>query len=389
MFVVNEPLTPDFYDYPWTPLASVSLNRDGFVVVRWSDGVELPCFALWLAENTEGFGLEPSSRESTIDPADLPSSSDLIDAVLGESGELILTWQTSKRFTTATHPGWLRHVAEAQHLPTSYVPTIETWTADSFTGPPTVDGARVLEDLPILTEWLQLLARYGLARLCNTPASEDFLETLVKRIGPIRASNFGMIFSVRSIVDPDSTANTGLNLGQHTDLPTRETPPGFQFLHCVENSVPGGWSRMTDGLALVAELQQNYPADYEALTTLDWVFFNRSRTEDHRWIGPIIDGANPLTLRAFYPVRAFPHMDADDVPRAYESMRRFSAIAHDRRFQIRYPFVPGDVVGFDNRRVLHGRDEFDPGDGARHLRGCYLDQDDLYSRLRVLSRRSR
>jgi gamma-butyrobetaine dioxygenase len=207
----------------------------------------------------------------------------------------------------------------------------------------------------------------------------------------VRSTNFGKMFSVRSVVDPDSTANTGLNLGQHTDLPTRETPPGFQFLHCVENGVSGGWSRMTDGLALVAELRDSFPADYEALTTLEWVFFNRSKSEDHRWIGPMIDHPDPrhpLTLRAFYPVRGFPHMDPADVPRAYEAMRRFSQLAHDPRLQIRYPFAPGDVIGFDNRRVLHGRDGFDPGAGARHLRGCYLDQDDLFSRLRVLNRRA-
>ena len=41
----------------------------------------------------------------------------------------------------------------------------------------------------------------------------------------------------------DSPANTGLNLGQHSDLPTRETPPAFQFLHCIANEVAGGWSR--------------------------------------------------------------------------------------------------------------------------------------------------
>jgi gamma-butyrobetaine dioxygenase len=85
-------------------------------------------------------------------------------------------------------------------------------------------------------------------------------------------------------------------------------------------------------------------------------------------------------------VRGFPHMPAADMPRAYAALRRFSSVAHDPRFQIRYPFTPGDLVGFDNRQVLHGRDAFDPGGGSRFLRGCYLDQDDLYSRLRVLRR---
>ena len=44
------------------------------------------------------------------------------------------------------------------------------------------------------------------------------------------------------------------------------------------------------------------------------------------------------------------------------------------------------MVAFDNRRVLHGRREFDPNSGARHLQGTYLDRDMLASRLRVLAR---
>jgi gamma-butyrobetaine dioxygenase len=381
------PITPDFYAYAWHPLVRAELGHDAFVRVAWADGRELACYALWLAESSPGLGIEPSSRESTIDPADLPLPGDLRSAAVGGRGELVLSWVDGLR--TVIHPGWLRHVADERHLPSSYLPGREAWTAATFTEPPSLDGADVLTDDAVLTEWLVLLVRFGLARLRNVPATEDFLEELVERIGPIRASNFGKMFSVRSIVDPDSTAYTGLNLGQHTDLPTRETPPGYQFLHCVENTVAGGWSRMTDGLAVVAELQEHHPADYDALTTLDWVWFNRQRSEDHRWIGPMIDHGSkyqPLALRAFYPVRGFPHMAAADVPRAYTAMRRFSSIAHDPRFQVRYPFAPGDVVGFDNRQVLHGRDAFDPGGGSRFLRGCYLDQDDLYSRLRVLRR---
>ena len=161
----------------------------------------------------------------------------------------------------------------------------------------------------MLAEWLTLLVRYGLARLRDTPDDIGFLAELAARIGPIRSSNFGDVWSVRAKVDPDSTAYTGLNLGQHTDLPTRETPPGFQFLHCVENTCAGGWSRMTDGLAVADELAKNHPDDYEALTTLRWVFFNRSADDDHRWSGPIIDHGGPgqpLTLRAFYPVPRSP-----------------------------------------------------------------------------------
>ncbi len=44
------------------------------------------------------------------------------------------------------------------------------------------------------------------------------------------------------------------------------------------------------------------------------------------------------------------------------------------------------MVVFDNRRVLHGREAFDPASGYRRLLGCYVDRGEWDSRIRVLSR---
>jgi gamma-butyrobetaine dioxygenase len=268
------------------------------------------------------------------------------------------------------------------------LPEPVVWTGADFTEPPTLDGSNILDDDAVLEEWLATLVEYGLCRLSNTPTDPDFVGRLVSHVGPIRDTNFGLVWSVQAKPDPDSTAYTGLDLGQHTDLPTREVPPGFQFLHCIENTVRGGWSRMSDGWAVAAAIRDEHPDAYEALTTLDWVFCNRAKDAEHRWVGPMIDHGSrhqPLTLRAFYPVRTAPHMAPADMPRAYEAMRVFATMARDPRFQLVYPFRPGDLVGFDNRRILHGRDAFESA-GSRHLRGTYADHDDLYSRLRVLRR---
>jgi gamma-butyrobetaine dioxygenase len=385
---VNAPSTPDYYRYDWHPLQAASL-QDHIVTVTWADGVSLPCYSLWLAENTVGFGIEPVTREGMLDPADLPDAASLLAACVSDDGALALTWQGHG--DTVTHPGWLRHIADRQHLPSHGIGPVERWDTSTLAQPPTLDGTDILSNPSTLRSWLHLMTRFGLARLRNTPASVDFVAELAGLIGPIRDTNFGDVWDVKAKLNADSTAYTGLNLGQHTDLPTRETPPGFQFLHCVENTCNGGWSRMTDGLTVVHQLATDYPSEFEALTTLRWVFFNRSSNADHRWSGPMIDfggPGQPVTLRAFYPVRGFPDMDVADIPRAYDAMRRFSALAHDPRFQMRYPFAPGDIVGFDNRRILHGRDAFDPGAGSRHLRGTYIDHDDVYSRLRVLNRQS-
>ena len=386
--------TPDFYDYPWVSVASAELNGR-FVELCWEDGATLTALDLWLRENAVGHGgVDLATREGLFDPADLTSDISITSVAVTGDGALEVAFAPDE-VTVGYHPGWLRHVADGNHRASSWVPASTPWTPETFSEPPTHDGSAVLEDDSVFGLWLDDLIRFGIARLRDCPLDHDFNLDLAKRIGAIRDTNFGPIWDVKADItlagsdDTNSTANTNLRLGPHTDLPTRETPPGFQFLHCVMNEAGGGNSTMADGAAVVEALAAEHPDDYEALTTLNWIFFNRGPNIDHRWSGPFIDlgvAGAPLTLRAFYPVRAFPDMAPVDQPRAYAAMRRFSQMAASDRFQIDYPFQPGDLVGFDNRRILHGRDSFESG-GRRHLRGMYIDQDEVRSTARVISRR--
>lgn len=387
-------LTPDFYNYAWNPLESVVLDGS-FLRLTWTDGETYDAFDLWLRENAvDAGGVDLATREGIMDPAHHIDGGAADSASITPDGALEVTWKPDAVVATY-HPGWLRHVADGNHRPSSFVPDPVVWDA-TIGEPPTYDGANVLADADLFREWATDLLRYGIARLRNVPVGEDFLLSLVSKIGPLRDTNFGPIWDVKADVElagsdlTNSTANTNLRLPPHTDLPTRETPPGFQFLHCIVNEAEGGNSTMADGAAVVAHIAEHDPEHYEALTTLNWVFFNRGPNIDHRWSGPMIDlgvAGSPLTLRAFHPVRAFPDMDQADMPRAYAAMKHFSALAADPQFRLSYPFVPGDIVGFDNRRVLHGRDSF-ASDGRRHLRGTYIDHDEVRSFVRVATRRT-
>ena len=62
-------------------------------------------------------------------------------------------------------------------------------------------------------------------------------------------------------------------------------------------------------------------------------------------------------------------------------------MTRDPRFEVRLRLAPGELIAFDNRRVLHGRGAFDPASGRRRLQGCYVDGDELLSRIRTLERR--
>jgi gamma-butyrobetaine dioxygenase len=77
-------------------------------------------------------------------------------------------------------------------------------------------------------------------------------------------------------------------------------------------------------------------------------------------------------------------MPADHVPRFYRALRLFAGVLHDPKFMVATKMEVGELVAFDNRRVLHGRTGF--SSAVRHLQGCYVDRDGLFSKIAVLER---
>jgi len=389
----EQAIPPDFYAYPTAPIASAEVQGE-FVRVYWPDGAELGCHRFWLRENAVGQGgVDPATREGIMDPAALVDALAVQALTITGSGDLSILWSPDG-VESRYHAGWLRHIAEGQHHPSSWLPQPTIWTQLELPAPPRCHALDVLSDDAELARMLNQLLQYGVCLLTDAPSEPGFLERLAARIGPIRDSNFGLLWDVRADVDlagdakTNTTANTGFRLGPHTDLPTREIPPGFQFLHCLVNAAEGGESTLTDGAALVRELKATAPADFELLSTCNWIFFNRGPGIDHRWTAPIIDfrvGAELPTIRAFYPVRAFPDMPEDRVADAYNALRHFHRLADDPRFELTFRLEPGDIMCFDNRRIMHGRKAFS-GNGGRHLQGIYIDRDEILSRARSVNR---
>jgi gamma-butyrobetaine dioxygenase len=68
----------------------------------------------------------------------------------------------------------------------------------------------------------------------------------------------------------------------------------------------------------------------------------------------------------------------------YAAYRQLTELLHEPARAVACRLQPGDLVLFDNSRVLHSYSI-----GARHFQGCHLDADGLYSALAVLSRKQR
>jgi len=70
----------------------------------------------------------------------------------------------------------------------------------------------------------------------------------------------------------------------------------------------------------------------------------------------------------------------------YRAYRLFSQMLRDPQYTMRLRLQPGDLVAFYNRRVLHGRTGFSNLGAQRHLQGCYVSQDGVFSNFALLQR---
>ena len=77
----------------------------------------------------------------------------------------------------------------------------------------------------------------------------------------------------------------------------------------------------------------------------------------------------------------------EQVAPAYRAFKRFLSMTYEDRYRMTFEYAPGDLLIFDNRRVLHARTAFDPSTGPRHLQGTYIDRDDLLSTHRMIAHR--
>lgn len=385
------PITPDFENWPLDCPAVAADARDGSLHLTWGDGRESSYHAALLAENDPAPDrLHPKSRETLLSPLDLPGDLALQMARIDPDGVIVVIWNNG-RGESRFHPGWLRGIAcfadETAAAPEKQPQTL--WNAANLASPPSFDGVQALTSPPAFVDWLRALRTFGVARLQGLPDRDGLLEEVVQRIGPVRESNFGRIYSLEIKEEPDSNAFTAEALLLHMDMPTRECPHGLQFLFCRENTTSGGEGLYVDGYRIAEDMRREEPTHFQALCDIRWTYNNRSRTSSYQATGPVIEldqRGQVSGIRYNTWLRAPLIAPLAKQARGYAAYRAFAARAQDPAYQLKFAYRPGDLLAFDNRRVLHGRSGYDADHGRRFIEGIYADRDDLRSFLNLATR---
>ncbi|MHA6791437.1 gamma-butyrobetaine dioxygenase [Pseudomonas bijieensis] len=379
----------DFRRYPLIFALTAARPLADRVQVTWADGRTSPFHHQWLRDNCPCPQCVYSvTREQVLEIIDVPE--DLAPAAtrLDDEGCLCVDWQNGHQ--SRFDPGWLRAHAyddqsRAERLANK--PKSQLWRRDLQL--PVFDYRTLMDDADALLQWLLAVRDIGLTQVRGVPTEPGSLKLIAQRISFIRESNFGVLFNVQSKADADSNAYTAFNLPLHSDLPTRELQPGLQFLHCLVNDAEGGESIFVDGFAIAEALRQEDPEAFAALCEIPVEFRNKDRHSDYRCLAPIIalDALGQVAeIRMANFLRGPFDTSVEQMPRLYRAYRRFIALTREAQFRLVQRLEPGQLWCFDNRRTLHARNAFDPATGARHFQGCYVDRDELLSRILVLQR---
>ncbi len=381
------PITPDFEYWPIQAMPETVNIEGGALAVTWSDGKTSRYHPFLLAENDPSPDtLHPLSRETTTSPLDIPAELKVTAAEIEGNGTVVVHWSHDRQ-SSRFHPGWLQGNGWFGQMTEQTSEVL--WTAEDQPEPPTYDGPKALRDPATFLAWLTALRDYGVARLENLPETDGLLMQVVEQIGPVRESNFGRMYTLEIKDDPDSNAFTSDALMQHIDMPTRECPHGLQFLSCRYNTTRGGEGIYADAYRIAADLAIEEPEHFRALCDIEWTYNNRSKTSSYKATGPVIErnrSGRITGVRYNTWLRAPLVASLDDQDRAYRSYRAFAARAQDPKYQMKFTYRPGDLLAFDNRRALHGRNGYDAHGGTRFIEGIYSDRDDLYSAIRTLER---
>ncbi len=350
------------------------LMRDG------ATDTELP--ALWLRARSP----DPSQRDTVtgqrlMNPHLLPDDLALLDARL-EGARLHLSF--SDGFSGSFDP---QELLQGSVLRTG-APAARPWRAD-LARKPTYLWADLQQEA-VLYQALKDFIELGFLLVNETPTQADSILTIAQRFGFVRSTNFGSFFEVYSRPDSNDLAYRPVALGPHTDNPYRTPVPGIQILQCLQNETSGGLSTLVDSLAVAEQVQQEDPEGFELLSRIPVRFEYRDASTHLVSVKPMIelDGEGQMTGVHYSPrLDDIPLMSQDDTVRYHRARKRLGQLFEDPQYELRFRLQAGEMMMFDNNRVLHGRTSFNPSEGHRQLQGCYVDRDGPRSTYLVLQRK--
>ena len=335
---------------------------------------------IWLRDHAkdESNWDERSNQRKTF-TAKLNPNIKIKNANISKKGEFIdIIWSDASNYIQYSSEFLYKNSVNYSHNKNQ----IKIWENQEINGDIFLNFKNIISDEGF-KNLLTKLHSYGFAVITDCKRDMSSVEFVAKKIGYVRNSIFGGLWSFESNADMADSAYTNEELRPHTDSTYSNDAPGLQLLLCCEYDAKGGDSIMVDGLKIAETIKSKNKDLYNVLTKIDvpgnytgdGVILEAKR--------PIIklDDKNQIAQISFNNYDRAPfRLNMELTKTFYEAISLFDNLANSKQYQWRYILKPGDLLIFNNWRVLHGRGFFT---GKRKMKGCYINKEDFDSSCKI------
>ncbi len=361
--------------------------------VYWADGHRSTFHYLWLRDNCYcSICGDPRHGEKRFRIVDVPLDIEPLSVHWNSSNALEIVWKPDGH-KSIYDAQWLRQhcysATEREHR--QHRPIL--WDSQIVTNLPQIGYEEVQTGDAGRLQLLKYLRDYGICFVRNVPPQKGELESFAQSFGALLETNYGRVFEI--VVDPEesqkSVANSQINLIPHTDDAYQYAPPGIIFFHCLmANNDGSGQSTFVDGFQIAEILRQDHSEAFELLCRYEITFQKHYEDRiDMRFSSPVFcldSGGNLKEVRISNLFPAPLNLPEEIIEPFYAAYRKLMQLHTDPRYCLQQGLQPGDLVMFDNHRVLHGRTAIGIQNQRRHLRYCSVDRDYFYSWRRLLEK---
>ncbi|GFO31356.1 gamma-butyrobetaine dioxygenase [Plakobranchus ocellatus] len=375
-------------------VSSIDISEDGKSLnIFWEDEHKSQFHAIWLRHNCHcpSCRLDHNGMKSSI-AEDIDLDIRLIGAEIEDNEILLLRWQHSNGHT---HDGpiplaWLRircrsPAAEAERTQARAMVFHEDKVI------PEIEYEDVINSDLGLYEWMCHLGDRGICLVKNCPLVDGTVAKVAERIAPLQHTIYGETFEVKSMPQPINAAYSPVSLASHMDQIMYECAPGLQLLHCLQfdSYIVGGENTFTDIFELAHQLREERPDYFDTLTrvpvTMSTIHYNRDYPVHMTCKRPMLalNGNGELITIYWHPMLAEIDAVEENIEPFFEAYKHFYLMVQNSQSVYKLRMVDGDMITFNNRRVLHGRAPYCNQRGLRLFQGTYLELSEFQSRLQV------